>query len=290
MLKNFWLIMAAILILSASQVYAAKYEMYRDAISQNSFTLKYKILALPVHKTRNDALLARKCLHALRLYNAAKNIKANLGVIIVFDGNNRYMETMTTDDKEKSIGVCKLVKDGEIFNFNWDIKKGQKRFYGSIGYQIIPIIGLFVGGSYHSSKVQDTSALEKPYQKFFEEYSFGSRVLSNALAAITPPEKIIATADTPKYKFAGAGSLENNTTYEDFTADNGETFFASRFYFDGDKLIKIATINYSEGSGNFEKSVIEITEFSPTPDQNYLKLPATLKDVTKRPTRKENKK
>ena len=286
MLKKFLLVMTAIFTLSVVQVDAAKYEIYRDAISQNSFTFKYKIVALPVHKTRNDALLARKGYHALRLYDAAKNVKANLGGIIVFDGNNRYMETMTTDDKEKAVGVCKLIKDGEIFNFYWDIKKGQKRFYGSIAPNSFDIFG----GTHHSNKVQDISAFENSYQKFFEEYNFGSRVVSNALAAITPPEKVIATADTPQYKFAGAGSLEDGTTYEDFTADNGDTFFASRFYFEGDKLIKIATINYSENSGNFEKSVLEVSEFSMTPDQSYLKLPDTLKDTTKRPARKENKK
>ena len=32
---------------------------------------------------------------------------------------------------------------------------------------------------------------------------------------------------------------------------------------------------------SYEKSVVNITEFSTTPDQNYLKLPAELKDKAK---------
>ena len=283
MYKKFFLILTVILFFVSVHTEAAKVDIYSDAISKSSFTLKYKIVSLPVHKTRKDALITRKGWHALRVYDATKNIKPNLGGIIVFNDKNKYMETMMLDDKDKSTGICKLVKDGEIFNYYWDIKKGKKRFYGSVGVQY----AFMFSGSYHSKKVYDSSGSESPYQTMFEDYNFGSRVISNALAAIIPPEKIIATADTPKYKFAGSGTLENGTAYEDFTADNGDTFYATRFYFDGDTLTKIATINYSESSGNFEKSVIEVTEFSPTPDQSYLKLPETLKDATKR-KKKEN--
>lgn len=275
MFKKFFLILTAILFFVSAQTEAAKVDIYRDAISKSSFTFKYKIVTFPTHRTRKDALLNRKSFQSVRIYDAAKNVKANLGGVVVFDGKDKYMETMTPDDKDKATGICKLIKDGEVFNYHWDIKKGEKRFYSDINFDMF-------GGAHHSEKVQSYSYSENTYQAMFEDYNFGSRVIQNALAPIIPLEKIIATADTPKYQFAGSGSLNDGTTHEDFTADDGDNFYATRFYFDGDKLIKIATMNYSESSGNFEKSLIEVTEFSTTPDQSYLKLPTTLKDTTKR--------
>lgn len=100
------------------------------------------------------------------------------------------------------------------------------------------------------------------YQAFFEEYHFGNVVLFKALEAIIPPEKILNTGNNPQYQFAGSGNLENGITYEDFTANNGDRFFANRYYFEHDKLIKISTLNYSERENDFEKSIIEIVEFS----------------------------
>lgn len=104
------------------------------------------------------------------------------------------------------------------------------------------------------------------YQAIFEEYHFGNLGLFKALEAIIPPERILAIGDNPQYKFVGAGSLENGIAYEDFTANVGERFFATRYYFENDKLIKISTINYSESENSFEKYIIEIVEFQTLTD------------------------
>ena len=60
---------------------------------------------------------------------------------------------------------------------------------------------------------------------------------------------------------------------------------AIRYYFSGDDLLKIAVFNYiTDGSRiqTYEKYIIEIDEFSSTPNQKYFTLNAQLKDKTKR--------
>ena len=50
-------------------------------------------------------------------------------------------------------------------------------------------------------------------------------------------------------------------------------------------MVKVAIANYPKNDGkvqSYEKKVINITEFSPFADQNYLKLLEELKDITQR--------
>ena len=92
------------------------------------------------------------------------------------------------------------------------------------------------------------------------------------------------------YKFIGSGNLEGGLSFEDFASDRNNIFSAVRYYFEGDKLVKIAQASYLKNGNEiaaYEKSVINITEFSTTADQKYLSLPAELKDKTKRDKEKK---
>ena len=105
------------------------------------------------------------------------------------------------------------------------------------------------------------------------------------MAAVLPADRIIATPTTPVYKFVGSGTLDSGLSYEDFTAEKNNTFYALRYYFSGDKMVKIAMFNYTKSGGaitGYEKHVLDIEEFSTAPDANYLQLPPGLKDATKR--------
>ena len=89
----------------------------------------------------------------------------------------------------------------------------------------------------------------------------------------------------PVYEFLGAGSLSDGLNYEDYYDSQSNNFYAVRYYFDGNQLVKIATLSYVKQNGtivSYEKSITGITEFSITPDPKYLALPTELKDATKR--------
>ncbi len=121
-----------------------------------------------------------------------------------------------------------------------------------------------------------------------KQYSYGRSGISSlieAFAPIIPPEKIIATPYTPEYKFIGSGNLDDGLSYEDFFGSKNGFNCAIRYYFSGDTLTKIAVFNYVADDlriQSYEKYLVQIDEFSATPDQSYLTLPSQLKDTTKR--------
>ena len=284
-MRKIFLLLTTLLVLT-SVASAAKVDMYRDALVNKSFTLKYEVVEVPIVETSRDAVFVGKGLRFKKSQSIFDYLHKG---IIVADGDNRYNEVShdeyiaTSGNRELKIsskikegGVCHLVKDGETFNFFWDKKDGKRRYFG--GYTMF-------GGKSKSVKANDETKMQLPCQRLVEEYNFGTPELALALTAILPPEKIIATSQTPAYKFFASGTLDNGLSYEDFVSDKGDTFSAVRYYFDGDKMIKVAMASYVRGGGkilSYSKSVINITEFSTTPDQNYLKLPAELKDKTKR--------
>ena len=175
----------------------------------------------------------------------------------------------------KEGGICRLIKSDETYNFFWEFKDEQQRYYARQG-----------GYGKKESKITANDIQWKtPYQVMFEEYNFGTPLITHALAAILPADKIIAFPITPEYKFIGSSTLSGGLTCEDFVSDKADRFSAIRYYFDGDQLVKIAFASYiknASGIQSYEKAVVDITEFSATADESYLQLPEQLKDVTKR--------
>ncbi len=277
---------------------AAKTDVYRDALINKSFTLKYKIVTPPIRRTDKELNIVETGSFGgfkfLDMQDSALKKQVDSGIIVV-DGDDRYVEkeygaytrvdftssnagaqtaSMKTVDKS---GACVLTKGDEVFNFSWNLTKdNQKRYFGGRG----------AFGSYSSSVKANDDKNDKrsPYEKFLEEYNYGSAALAQALTALLPPERVIATPNTPEYKLIGSGYIPGGLTYEDFAGHKNDTHYAVRYYFDGDRMVKIAAFNYSEdstGIKSYEKTVVDITEFSTTPDQTYLSLPEGLKDKTK---------
>ena len=284
MRKIFFALFTGILIFSFN-VEAAKVDIYRNALLSKKFTIKYEVKEIPIVQTSRGGMLSDKGLSEESLISFENVPHKGL---IVFDGDNSYIEishdpytisstvqdglkgkTKTYDVKIPVGGNCTLVKDNKLYEFFWDMKNNQKRYFGKQGL-------------FGKSKVVKEGGNDffTASQRLIQEYNFGAPELARALMPILPPEKILAMPQALAYKFFGSGSLDGGLTYEDFVSDNANTFSAIRYYFNGNDMIKIAQVNYVKASGkisSYEKSVIHITEFSPTPDQNYLKLPEGLK-------------
>lgn len=280
MYKIFFALLTVILVFSSS-VEAAKVDIYREALRNNKFTLKYEVKELPILQTSKDAFFTYNGLRS-RNFTDTKYLLSDKG-IIVSDGDTRYIETFHKDYiefsiymarefynlhnmdmkineknisefiEDKGLYMCELIKDGEDTVFSWSIENGKK------------IYGYGIGSS------------RMTYQGLVKEYSFGTSGLTRAFMPILPKEKIIAMPDLPDYKFFSSGSLDKGLTYEDFISDKNNVFSAIRYYFKGNDMIKISLVSYVKDGGkilSYEKSVINITEFSTTPDQSYFTLPA----------------
>ena len=277
MRKIFFALLAAFMLL-VSEGEAAKIDAYRNAFLSNSFTLKYGIQKVPVIQTNSDGILSRYgFLDTTRSFDDAK-----FNGIIVFDGDNSYIE-ISNEKYETDLGInysgsqikipaggrCALIKDGELFEFFWDMKKNQKRYYGGQSF-FGTSKTVRLGGS---GRISDS-------ERVIREYNFGMPEIARALMPILPPEMIISTPQALVYKFFNSGTLDSGLTYEDFISDNANIFSAIRYYFNGSDMAKIAQVSYVKANGKiigYEKSVIHIKEFSTAPDQNYLKLPEGLK-------------
>ena len=269
MKMKFVMTMVVTLLMIVSVGKAAKVDMYRDALINKSFTLKYEIITPPIRQVNKEATIQKRFFKEAEVVdkNSVNNLKH--GGIIVVDGENKYNETSYSNG-----GVCELNKDGESFVYYWKMKNNQKEYYGSRN--------AFGGGSRSIKAQKENDTLS--YSSLMNEYDYDSE-LTQAFAVILPPDEIVASPYNPQYKFLGSGTLNNGLSYEDFVSIQNNTYYAARYYFDGNNLVKIAMADYTDVQGsvsNYEKIVISIKEFSTTPDETYLSLPSTLKDKTKR--------
>lgn len=301
-----FLVTLLIAILTFATADAAKVDIYKSALQNKTFTIKYKINEFPVRNISKDFsqdIKIKTNFWGKRTTNS-NNLQqeTNTGGVIVFNKDDSYLEnfhdaftmnlnipktkgilgTPQNTKKIKAGGIATLFKDGETFVFLLEIKDdGTKNFYTQNVW----------GGK--SSKVQAVSEKRlqqaeefgNPYVKLFQDYNFGNPDLYLALQPILPPEQVIVTPNTPTYKFVSAGNLDGGLTYEDFYGEKNNTHCAIRYYFSGNQMTKIATFTYiknERGVQYYEKHVIDIEEFLTTADENYLQLPANLQDTTKR--------
>lgn len=285
---------------------ATKVDIYKAALQNKTFTLKYKVNEFPIRSVNKKTATARNIgFKNISISSAVGTGAVNSGGVIVFNKGDSYFEnsydaftwifknkdvrTKNFESKGTEIrhdikagGNATLFKDGETFNFVFEFNEdGTKNYFVRDGW----------GGKNSKVKAVSEKKLEQkekhsdPYQKLFQDYNFGNQDLYQALQPILPPEQVIVTPNTPIYKFAGAGNLSGGLTYEDFYGEKNNTHYAIRYYFSGDKMTKIATFTYFKDEGGvqfYEKHVIDIEEFLTAADENYLQLPANLKDTTKR--------
>lgn len=264
----FTVILSFLLFMTTAE--AAKIDVYRDLLSSGRFTLKYTMTSPPIRVTNKEATITgvnmfNSLFEDFEMTNSSFAQSSSLNDykgIIVFNGENKYFQNGAT-----SI----LKKNGENFRFLYFQEGNKKTYYGNYGSK-----GVYANFEEQAGKMNAIDVLH-------EDYSYGT--LTTALAPIILPNRVIATPYMPEYKFIGSGTLDNGLSYEDFFGSKNGFNCAIRYYFDGDTLSKIAVFDYITKNSRvqtYEKYLVQIDEFSSTPDQSYLMLPTQLKDKTKR--------
>ena len=241
-------------------VEAAKIDIYRDILMSHKYTIRYDNLT-PAKRVTNKDRISLYGKNGLAVDANDFFVNRPVSGIITSNGDDRYEEVGYQDFFQ-----CRLIKSGETFIFT-KYKKEKN--------------GVF---EYYGKKKGKVEANSRNYlAELIDGESFGDADFTKLLNAMLNDDE--KSADMIKYEFVAEGTLDNNLHYEDFSAnDNGE-LSAIRYYFEGDKLIKIAFASYGRdkyGKAEGSKCIVKIKEFSSNADTSLLNLPAGLEDVTKR--------
>ena len=259
--KNFLrstIIPALLIFLCSNTSSASKLDSYRKMLMENSYTIIYdNITPAPRITNRDKVELYGK--NGLSVESDELLINRPKSGIITCLGTDKYEEV--GDDK---LTLCRLAKSGEDFFFTKYKHDNQWEYVGTKKNRVV--------------------ANEKNYlAEIIEGKSFGDADMTRLLNAIVPNAE--KSAEQVEYKFVAEGNLEGDIFYEDYRADNGETTEVVRYYFSNNNLVKISSASYyrtPEGKIDGRRCIIKIRSFTAAPDTSLLKLPPTLKDVTKR--------
>lgn len=252
---------------------ASNLDTYRNLLMRKTYTIKYKEITPQVRATNKDRI---------NLYgkNSMDTGTSDLFVnkptqsILVCDGDNKYEEigignAYLESAGIKSVATCRLQKGKEIFNYTRYYDKDKLVYSGA--------------------KKGSVSAVDFNILAYLEQGdSFGTANMTRLLNAMLPNDN--KAVGMPIFKYVGSGWLNSGLNYEDYRSDHNGMFEAVRYYFNGYTLVKIASATYytnANGQLDGTRCIIKIDEFSPTPDKNYLSLPAGLKDTTKRKAKAE---
>lgn len=252
MKKIFFLI--TLLLMIYAQADAAKIEVYQKILESGRYIIHYEnITPAPRVTNRNVVELYGK--NGLAAEGNDFFLNRPLSGIIVSDGDNRYEEV-----GYKDFFQCRLLKGGENFIFT--------RYPSKSG-----------GFEYFGDKKGKVSANSRNYLvELLNGESFGDANFTEMMNAIISDSK--KSSAQKKYKFVTSGTLSNGLNYEDFSACDGMTVSAIRYYFDGDILKKIAFA--TADNGKLRKCIVKILQFNSAPEQKLLSLPSGLVDTTKR--------
>lgn len=252
MKKIFFLI--TLLLMISAQADAAKIEVYQKILESGRYIIHYEnITPAPRVTNRNVVELYGK--NGLAAEGNDFFLNRPLSGIIVSDGDNRYEEV-----GYKDFFQCRLLKGGENFIFT--------RYPSKSG-----------GFEYFGDKKGKVSANSRNYLvELLNGESFGDANFTEMMNAIISDSK--KSSAQKKYKFVTSGTLPNGLNYEDFSARDGMTVSAIRYYFDGDTLKKIAFATAE--NGKLRKCIVKILQFNSAPEQKLLSLPNGLVDTTKR--------
>ncbi|MBR1760300.1 MAG: hypothetical protein IJ812_07660 [Schwartzia sp.] len=263
-----------------SMAECTRLDTYKHILQNKKFTIRYSIITPQSRRISQHTMIVYE---GELLSSTPDVVNRQYTGTIVSDGDNRYTEVcyggkkhISQQGEETAIketdeeAVCMLIKEKEKFCFSRQTTKGKSEYYGVMG----------------KGKVVADLAYEDPYTVLLKEMDYGNSDISPLLAAILPPDQKFALKFTPNYQFQDTGELDNGLAYEDYVSNIEDRFDAIRYYFDGDKLVKIASASYKkkpDGSiEGFNRCVAKITEFAPMPEQALLSLPEGLKDMTKR--------
>lgn len=236
-----------------SSVNAAKIDKYREILESGIYTIRYDNLT-PAPRITNRDVTELYGKNGLAVEKNNFFLNRPLSGIITSRGENRYEEVGYEDFFQ-----CRLMRGGENFTFT--------RYKNKSG-----------GVEYFGNKKGKVEANSRNYlSEILNGESFGDVNFTEMMNVIT--------ADKENYQFAKSGALESGLNFEDFFSKSENKISAIRYYFDGDKLIKISFASYGRnksGKVHGNKCIVKILEFSGVADENLLKLPAGLEDVTKR--------
>ena len=172
-------------------------------------------------------------------------------------------------EREYEYAACKLTKDGELFIYTRLTDKGKVDY---VGKKKGKVEAIKVKGNFTAAKSIDV----------------GDKEMNRLLNALMPNNNKVE--GTVVYKRVNSGTLADGRHYFDLKAVNpgdNSIFDAIRYYFSGNRLVKIeAGQYYNDKFGKIDgvRTIINVQEFSAIADEKMFKLPAELKDVTKRET------
>ena len=239
-----------IFLMATSTVNAAKIDAYKEILASGRYTISYDNLT-PVQRVTNKDVANLYGKGGLIVENNDFFLNRPLSGIVTENGDNRYEEVGYSDFYQ-----CRLLSGGENFIFTrYKNKQGKIEYFGT--------------------KKGKVEANTRNYlAELIAGESFGDANFTEMMNALTSD-----------YKFINSGELENNLNFEDFLAQDENKISAIRCYFDGDTLVKIYFASYvknANGAVDGKKCIVKILEFTSSPTENLLKLPAGLQDTTKR--------
>ncbi|MBQ8418245.1 MAG: hypothetical protein IJX10_06400 [Phascolarctobacterium sp.] len=236
-------------------------DIYRQLLVNNKFTLKYENIT-PLPRATNKDKVHFYGFDGMAVDKAHFLTNRQFDGIIVINGDDKYEEV-----GYEHMRMCNLTKGDKAYFFTKHFNGKKNVYYGDQG------------------KKNKVSARDKNMQAIsISGQSYADQVMTRLLTAILPPSH--KSADMPVYKYVDSGWLDNGLSYEDYRTNNDGTMEAIRYYFNGNKMVKIAAASYyvlPDGTLDGHKAIVKIKEFSATPDATYLNLPAGVKDVTKKP-------
>ena len=252
-MKKLFLLITLLLMMSA-QAEATKIEAYQKILESGRYTIRYENLT-PAPRVTNRNVVELYGKNGLAAEGNDFFLNRPLSGVVVSDGDNRYEEV-----GYKDFFQCRLLKSGENFIFT--------RYPSKSG-----------GFEYFGDKKGKVSANPRNYLvELLNGVTFGDASFTEMMTAIISDSK--KSSAQKKYKFVASGTLPNGLSYEDFSARDGMTVSAIRYYFDGDTLSKIAFA--TADNGKLRKCIVKVLKFNSTPEQKLLSLPSGLVDTTKR--------
>lgn len=244
------IILLLIIFLLSSTAEASKIDSYKEILSNRRYTIRYENLT-PAPRVTNRDVAELYGKSGLIVEQNDFFVNRPLSGVVTESGDNKYEEIGYQDFYQ-----CRLMRGGENFIFTrYKNKKGAIEYFGS--------------------KKGKVEANTRNYlSELLTGESFGDNNFTEMMNALNSD-----------YKFINSGTLENGLNFEDFLAQDEKKISAIRYYFEGDTLIKISFASYGRDTGGEvkgSKCIVKILEFTDSPDENLLRLPAGLQDVTKR--------
>lgn len=248
-MKKF-LLMLLIIFSANATVDAAKIDAYKEILVNRRYTIRYDNLT-PAPRVTNRDVAELYGKSGLIVESNDFFVNRPLRGVITENGENKYEEIGYQDFYQ-----CRLMRGGENFNFTrYKNKKGATEYFGS-----------------KKGKVEANS--RNYLSELLAGESFGDNNFTEMMNALISD-----------YQFINSGTLENGLTFEDFLAQDDKTLSAIRYYFEGNTLVKISFASYGRderGEVRGSKCIVKILEFTNSPAEDLLRLPAGLQDTTKR--------